>query len=321
MSPATAFDLPERSLPMSARSSSPSRRERPENVAGGNVSGRRQGPKVILAVVGVLMVIAVIAGAAIYQDQIAPFQRPVVVVDKTAVPMSYFLRRAHLSDADPMSVLHTLAKEQLVNRLAPLPPYNIALSEDDVDQFLHEIARGQGESLSKADFQEWLRQQVNETGLSTAEFRDLARTNMLTQRLTALLGERIPTVAEQMRLQVIVTGGLDEARRFRSRLVAGETSQNSAATSRRSRAAPVIPAGFPAPRLRPPSPKRHSKPSRLARRARRCRSTTGISPSSTFWSGRRPERSTKQPCNSFGLRRWRTGSRGSRSATTCSSEA
>lgn len=168
------------------------------------------------------MVIAVIAGAAIYQDQIAPFQRPVVVVDKTAVPMSYFLRRAHLSDADPMSVLHTLAKEQLVNRLAPLPPYNIALSEDDVDQFLHEIARGQGESLSKADFQEWLRQQVNETGLSTAEFRDLARTNMLTQRLTALLGERIPTVAEQMRLQVIVTGGLDEARRFRSRLVAGE---------------------------------------------------------------------------------------------------
>lgn len=222
MSPATAFEQSEGPSPMAARMPGPSRNERSEGVVADKGSGRKPRLKVVLVVVGMLTFIAAIAGTAVYQDQVAPFQRPVVIVGETAVPMSYFLRRARLANADPMNVLHTLVKEQLINQLAPLPPYSIELSDDDVDQFLRGIASGQGESLSEDDFQEWLRQQVNETGLSTTEFRDLARTNMLTQRLTMLLGDRIPTVAEQLQLHVIVTSSFDDARKFRSRLAAGE---------------------------------------------------------------------------------------------------
>lgn len=226
MSPATAFEQQESLLPMLARMPSLSRRVPPDSVVADKISGRGPRPKVILVMVEILLVIAVITGTAIYQDQIAPFQRPVVVVGKAEVPMSYFLRRARLSGADPMSVLHALVKEQLINQLAPLPPYNIVLGDDDADQFLRGVASGAGESLSEEDFQEWLRQQVSETGLSTAEFLRLARTNMLTQRLTALLGERIPTVAEQLHLHVIVTSSLDDAQRFRSRLAAGEDASS-----------------------------------------------------------------------------------------------
>jgi parvulin-like peptidyl-prolyl isomerase len=177
--------------------------------------------KAILLASGIVVLIAAIAGVAIYQDQVAPFQRTIVAVDGAPIPMGYFLARARLADTDPMNVLQTLVKEQLIKQLAPAAPYDISVTADDVDQFLRQIAQGKNSSISEPDYQEWLRQQSNESGLTGAEFKDLARNNMLAQRLTDYLAERVPTVAEQVHLHMIVAATLQEARTAKAKLDAG----------------------------------------------------------------------------------------------------
>jgi foldase protein PrsA len=119
-------------------------------------------------------------------------------------------------------MLQTLTNEAIIAKAAPEPPYSIAAGEEDLDRFLKDIARGQEETISDRDFDEWYRQQVNESRLSAEEFRDLARINLLTRRLAQLLAENVPTVAEQVYINMIVVRDLPEARRVRERLAGGE---------------------------------------------------------------------------------------------------
>lgn len=176
----------------------------------------------VFLIAGVIIVVGAVAGAAVYFDQIAPLRTVVVTVGKSVVRMRTFLIRMHMSGREPAEMLQLLAREEIVKRAAPYPPYNIVVAEADVDAYLKEVARGKSESIGDKDYKEWYRQQVNESRFSDREFRDLARTKLLVRRLGDALAERVPTVAEQVHLFMIPTKGLEAARAVRKRLQDGE---------------------------------------------------------------------------------------------------
>jgi parvulin-like peptidyl-prolyl isomerase len=171
----------------------------------------------------VAAVVAAAAGIGIYLDQVAPFRATVLVVGDRSVTMRYFLKRVSMSGQAPLDVLQALVSELIIRDLAPEPPYNIEVTDQDVDRFLRDLARGGSETIKESDFKEWYRQKLNETRLSDAEFRDLARTNVMTVRLTDYLARRVPTVAEQVHLRMIPLRDPADAARIKARLQSGES--------------------------------------------------------------------------------------------------
>lgn len=170
----------------------------------------------------VVLAVGVTAGIAIYRDQVRPFRVTVLMVDDARIEMGYLLKRALMSGQAPLAVLQTLTFEEIIKRVAPTPPYNIRITDQDIDRALRETARGEGAAITEGELAEWLRQRLNESRLSEAEFRDLTRTSLLRLRLSAYLGERVPTVGEQVRLHAIARGTVDEAAAVKARLDAGE---------------------------------------------------------------------------------------------------
>ncbi len=152
---------------------------------------------IILAVI-VVLIIGGIAGVAIYRDRVTPFRNIVLEVDGTSIRMRYFLKRIAMSGEPPLSLLQKLTKEMIIKQTVTKPPYNITVTEQDIDQFARDIARGENESLAEVEFREWYRQQLNENRLSKAEFRDLMGTKLLSLRMNKYLGERVPTIADQV---------------------------------------------------------------------------------------------------------------------------
>ncbi len=173
----------------------------------------------------VAAVVAAAAGIGIYLDQVAPFRTTVLVVGDRSVAMRYFLKRVSMSGREPLEVLQALVSELIIRQVAPAPPYNIEVTDQDVDRFLRDLARGSSDRITDSDFKEWFRQKLNETRLSDAEFRDLAKTNVMTLRMTEYLSRRVPTVGEQVHLYMIPVKEPADANRVKERLRSGETFQ------------------------------------------------------------------------------------------------
>ena len=170
----------------------------------------------------VLLAVIAIASVAIYRDQVAPFRTTVLIVGDASFDMGYFLKRAATSDEKPLALLQLLSFEEIIRQAAPNSPYNIKISDSDVTQALRAMARGHSDSIAEDEFNEWYRQQLNDSQLSDAEYRDLVHTRLLSAGLTQYLAERIPTVALQARLHVIVQPTVEDALTVRKRLDAGE---------------------------------------------------------------------------------------------------
>ncbi|MEE8414494.1 MAG: peptidylprolyl isomerase [Dehalococcoidales bacterium] len=182
-------------------------------------SGRGKWAGIIIAAV-VIAIMAATIGFFSYQQYIAPFRRPVVVVDDVSIRMDYFLTRLRLSGADPLDMLNQLSREQVIKLVAP--QYGIEVTPEDIDQTLRTTFRGESETISESEFNEWYRQLLNERGLSDAEFRELVSIGLLSSRLQEYLAERVPTVAPQRHLYIIALEEYEEALEVRARWEAGE---------------------------------------------------------------------------------------------------
>jgi parvulin-like peptidyl-prolyl isomerase len=184
------------------------------------MASRRRRNIVISSIVGI--VVLSVAGVAVYLDQIAPLQTTVITVNNASIRMRTLLNRTNLSGQDAVSMLQTLTNEEIMRQVLPYPPYNIQVTDEDIDEFLRASAQADGEPLSDSDYRAWYRDQLNESRLSRDDFRDLAESWILTERLGVYLAERTPTIAEQVRLSMIVVQGLDALQATESRLKAGE---------------------------------------------------------------------------------------------------
>lgn len=190
-----------------------------EKVKNGRV-GHTARTLVITAII--VVVVAAITGFAIYRDRVAPFRIPVVIVDDASVSMRYFLRRVRMSGEDPFDMLGTLTHELLIKQMAPKPPYSITVTEEDIDNYFRNAASSESD-ITDDEFEEWYRQQLNESKLSESDVRDIGRTAVTGRRLQELLAAEISTVAEHVYLHMILTDDRNIASQIKERKDAGET--------------------------------------------------------------------------------------------------
>ena len=87
--------------------------------------------------------------------------RTILVVDGRETGMDYFLKRVAMSDLEPLVVLKNLAYEDIMRQEAPNPPFDIRLTEQDTEDFIRRSAAGASGDMPDAEFEEWLRQQLN----------------------------------------------------------------------------------------------------------------------------------------------------------------
>jgi len=180
--------------------------------------GRRTTYIIIASVV--VAVILIIFGFFYNQEYVAPFRRTIITVDDTSIDMGYFLKRTRLAVVDPFVMLDTLTNELLIKQGAPR--YVGEVTPEDIERELRRVARGGSETISESEFKEWYRQRLNETGFSESEYREIAHTSLLAASLHEYLAERVPTVAEQVHLHIILFETYEDAEKIRARWEAGE---------------------------------------------------------------------------------------------------
>jgi foldase protein PrsA len=188
------------------------------------VQRERKGKRTAYIIAGlVIAVILIIFGVFYYQSYVAPFRRVIITVDDIQIRMGYFLDRTRIAGTDPMSMLYSLANEQLVKLGAPR--YGITVTDQEIDQELRRIASGGSGNITvtEAEFKEWYRQRLNETKLSDSQYRELVGTGLLATRLQDYLVKHMPTAVEQIHLNVIVVTTEEEALKVKDRLNAGES--------------------------------------------------------------------------------------------------
>ncbi len=189
--------------------------------------------RLILIISGVVLVAVVaLVGVGYYQNYVTPYGRPIMSVDGHNIKMDYFLKRTKLAGTDPMNMLQLMAQEEILKEDAPqLVP---DVTPADIDSTIREMANNSNQTatgdnqtavvtsnMTDKEFKEWYRQQINESGLTDAEFRDIVRTNLLAASLQSYLAERVPTVAPQVHLYAIMTDSYDTATALKTKLDAG----------------------------------------------------------------------------------------------------
>ena len=161
-------------------------------------AGRNRTRNAIILAVAVVLIIGLVTGIAIYRNRLAPFRTTVLEVNGTSISMDYFLKRVAKSGEPSLTMLQTLTKEEIIKQSATKPPYNITATDQDVDRYAREAARGKNKTLTEGEFQEWYRQKLNESRFSDTELKDLLRTRRLGLRMREYLADRVPTIAEQV---------------------------------------------------------------------------------------------------------------------------
>ena len=179
---------------------------------------RKERARIIIAS-GIILIILIAVLVGLYMNS-ARFRTTIIRVDDTSIRMDYFLKRTWLAGADAISMLNVLTSEQVIKLEAA--QFGIEVSPEEIDQELRNTFRGGSETISESEFNEWYRQQLNETELSDAEFKEVIRVNLLTTRLNEYLAEREPTVTEQVHLHAIRVTTPEEAIETRVRWEAGE---------------------------------------------------------------------------------------------------
>lgn len=195
-----------------------------KNIQAGKGKAKKGYSKVrAIGISAVILIIAgAIAGFAIYRERVAPFRHAIVVVDSASIDMGHFLKRLYLSNGDPFEMLQTVTEELLIRQVAPKPPYNIDVTEKDIEEYLKTVARGESETISDDDYREWYRQQRNTSGLSKADFNDMVGTDIMTRRLGEHLAALVPSVADQVHLYMIPVADIATSRIVKERLESGE---------------------------------------------------------------------------------------------------
>lgn len=194
-----------------------------------------------ILVAAVVVIVGGLAGFAIYRDRIRPMQTRVLIVDDLSIDMRYFLKRVRMYGREPLEVLELLTRELIVTQVAPNPPYNIEVTEQDVEDRMRDVARAGADSITDEEVSEWYRQARNDSELTDAEFREVMHRTLLALRMTEYLGERMPTVTEQVRLYLIAFASPQAGARVMAQIEAGADfltlAQSDANADERLRAA------------------------------------------------------------------------------------
>lgn len=173
-----------------------------------------------------------VVGFSYYATYEAPMREPMVRVnDRVFSLRDYVTRLRHLQaegrllgqpvnfSTDPFRLLEDLVAEELIRQGAPR--MGVTVSEDEVTQ---ELRARLGAVLRERDqlteqelqqqFQELLRQRLNDVNLTEEQYRTLVRNSLLRQKLRDRLEAGVPAVAEQIHVEGFRTDNQELAMRL-----------------------------------------------------------------------------------------------------------
>ena len=181
--------------------------------------------RLIITLSSIVVAIALIAGAAYYLIVLAPMQHVLITVGNDNVDTGYFLQRvvANPSGSSITSTVDLLVSEIIVKQQASAEGIAPVTSQD-IDSYLRtqaeaSLASGAASdataattttetttstdtttttaAISDSAYNNWLKQQLADTGLSLKEYRQVVLYNIQRQRLTAILSATIPSSMKQ----------------------------------------------------------------------------------------------------------------------------
>lgn len=216
-------------------------KKRPSRLAkkGGDTSLQIEGHKAAkkretAITIGALSLAAIIIIIiAVFLFAFLPLQRVLLSVGKENVSYDYFIKRmAAIGTQDVSTMEQTLTSEIIIEQQGPSAGLT-AVSNADIDTYLRNLAKGTSDSISDADYATWLKQKIQKSGLSKAEFMDVAKRDVERTRLADVLSANVDKNGPQVHLWAMFFSSLNEATQAKARLEAGEpwstvvTSSNS----------------------------------------------------------------------------------------------
>jgi foldase protein PrsA len=201
---------------------------------------RRRKTNAIISASAILAFIIAVSVAGWYLGYKLPFQATIIQVNDEKISIDYLLKRCLMntdSASDTMGTIQSILQELVIKQVAIQPPYNIQVTEADIDQELRNQANSilstdnttdttttptPAQTLSDAEFQEWYRQTLNQSQLTEKQFRDLVRVSLLGQRIYTYLADRMATSGEQVHVYDIVLPDSVTAADVKQRIDNGE---------------------------------------------------------------------------------------------------
>jgi parvulin-like peptidyl-prolyl isomerase len=184
---------------------------------------KRRQLNILLITMAVIITLA-IGFVVLYQFLMAPYQRVVLKVDDTVVRMDYFLRRARLSGDDIDATLQQLTYEQIVK--IESEKLELTVTDLEMDKALLEAAVSENvtaENLKNPAFKTWYSEQLKSTDLTSVQYRERIRVNLMAKKIQEAITATISDTAEQVHLNAIILGTTNDAERAKARLEAGES--------------------------------------------------------------------------------------------------
>ena len=184
---------------------------------------RRRQLNILLITIAVIVILS-IGFVIVYQFFMAPYQRAVLKVDDTVVRMDYFLRRANLSNDDIDATLKQLTYEQIVKLESK--EMDLSITDLELDKALLELAASENvtaENLKNEAYRTWYSEQLEATDLTSAQYRDRVRVNLMAKKIQEAITATIPDAIEQVHLHAIVLNTTSSAEQAKARLEAGES--------------------------------------------------------------------------------------------------
>lgn len=210
---------------------------------------RRRRTNSIITASAILAFIIIIAGGGWYWVYQVPLKAPIIKVNDQTISIMYVLNLSLMNSSSPtdtMSMIQSVIDNCIVEQVASQPPYNIKISEADVDKGLRAEANSYyygtdtstasttttttttAKTVTDAEFNEWYRQQLNKSQLSSSQFRDLEKVSLIEAQLETYLEARAPTTSDQVHIYDIVAPDLTTAQDIQTRINNGEDFQTIA---------------------------------------------------------------------------------------------
>ena len=228
---------------------------------------RRRRTNAIITASAILAFIVIVSFGGWYWVYQVPLKATIIEVNGQKVSIEYLLNLCLMNSSDPtdtMSMIQSIIDNLVVEQVASQPPYNIKITEAQINQGLREEANlyyygttgdttttatmttttptditttSAGsttttttpvQTVTDAEYNEWYRQQLNKSQLSASQFRELEKITLVEDQLTQYLRARMPTTTDQIHLWDILVGDLTTAQDIQARINNGEDFQTIA---------------------------------------------------------------------------------------------
>ncbi len=206
-------------------------------------ANRRIGPAVkgrhIFVGVALLGLLLVVVSTNFHTTYVAPLQEPMVRVNDVVFTLGDYVARLRALDAegrligqpanfstDPFKLLEDLVSEELIRQGSPRA--GVVVGDAEITAALKTkfgAVLQEQEKLTDAEldkqFQELLTQRLNNVNLSEPQYRTLVRNGLLHDKLRDKLENKVPAVAEQIRLEGFKTQDQQAAQQLQQRWKSG----------------------------------------------------------------------------------------------------